>query len=332
MIKLKSDIASNNLKNLYLFYGDEAYLMQKYEKDMIDKLVSADFYDMNLNYFHGKEAVYDVLSGIVETLPFFADKRLVFVKESGLFTTGRKDETEKLANYVEDLPLETVLVFIEKNIDKRNSLYKKVNKFGTVVEFKTPDEKSLIKWIIMLSKQNGKVMTSSTAVALLRTVDNSMNSIETELEKLFAYALDDSEITVKHIRSVCTKSIQAQIFQLVEAIGRRNSEKAIDEFAILIQKKESPQMVIVMITRQFRLILQCSFLSSQRESVDSIAATLGIRTFIVRDCLSQATNFTIDMLKSAFMACLDADVKIKSGEMNDKIAVEMLILEIAMMK
>ena len=328
MKELKEDIKKGDFRTLYLFHGNEHYLIKHYEEELRRHLVPEGTEAMNLSVFQGKDITADMVINSAETLPFFNDHRLVIAKDTGFFSPGRKEESDKLANYLDDISDTSVLLFIEPDIDKRSSLYKRAAKTGHIVEFKTPTEKDLMDWIVKFCRKQGKTMSTGTAVTLLRTVANDMDNIVSEMHKLIAYKGEQTEITAGDIALVCNQSLEAKIFDLVGAIGNKDTNRALNVFGSLLQMKESPIMVLSMIARQFRLILQCKHLSGKNMSPDQIAESLSLRTFIIRDCLNQAKNFDMRALKRAYESCLITDVKIKTGQMNDRLAVETLILSV----
>ena len=328
MKELREDLKNDSYKRVYLLYGDERYLIKHYERKLKEKIVPEAFEAMNLSVYNGKDISAETIMDSAETLPFFNDHRLIIAKNTGFFSQGRKEEADKLSGYVGEIPESSVIIFVESEIDKRNGLYKKIVKSGRAVEFNTPSEKDLIKWIINYCKNQGKNMSVAVAVSLLRTVTNDMDNISSELDKLIAYRADESEIRSEDVPKVCNKSLEAKIFDLVAAIGNKNVSAALEIFNNMLQLKESPLMVLAMIARQFRMILLSKHLSEKGVSTEQIAEKLNIRSFIVRECIKQGRNFKTETLKNIFIKCLETDVKIKSGQMNDKLAVEMLILSI----
>jgi DNA polymerase-3 subunit delta len=328
MKELREDIKKGSYQRLYLFCGEEHYLIKHYELEMRKNIVPAGTEAMNLSIYQGKDVTADMIADAAETLPFFNEYRLILAKNTGFFAQGRKDESEKMSDYIAEIPETSVIIFIESDVDKRNGLYKKTAKAGRAVEFKTPQEKDLKDWIVKYGGSRHKKISSAAAICLLRTVFNDMDTLSSELDKLIAYKGDESEITSADIETVCNKSLESRIFDLVGAIGNKNTSVALDMFGDMLQLKESPIMVLTMIARQFRLILLCKHLADKKMSQDQIANKLGIRGFIVRECLKQGGNFSIHALKKALEECLSMDVKIKTGQMNDKLAVEMLILSV----
>lgn len=329
MKELKNDLKTGQFKRIYLFHGEEKYLIQHYERQLRDKIVPPSYETMNLDIYNGKAVSATTIADACATLPFLNEYRLVVVRDSHLFSPGRKDETEKFAAFVPEIPDTTVLIFVEDSIDKRNRLYKMAAGAGRLCEFKTPSEKELTTWIMNVCTKQGKKISPAAASVLLRTVAHSMDAIKGELDKLIAYTGREMEIRTEDIRTVCTVSLEAKIFDLVEAVGSKKTELALIQFSNLLLMKEQPIMILSMIARQFRLILQSKILHENGLSSDEIASALSARGFVIKECLRQAVNFKKSVLLRAIEDCAEADMSIKTGRISDKLAVETLIMKYA---
>ncbi len=327
MKELKREMKEGVFKRVYLFFGAESYLLEKYESEMKEAIVSEQKQIMNFDIYTGKTVPTNTIFDAANTLPFMSEYRLVIVKDSNLFTSGRKDETETMADFLSQIPESTVLIFIEQEVDKRNRLYKKVNELGRAVEFTSPTEKDLISWVQRLFKDNGKEISQGTAILLLRTVSADMQQVTNEMSKLVAYKHDGDVIEDADIYAISTKTVETKIFDLVGAVGNKQPQIALDIFSNLLVMKESPIMVISMIARQFRFILQCKELNQMNASNAEIATTLSIKSFIVGEYLKQGRNFSRDKLISAIESCLLSDIDIKIGKIDGQLAVELLIVK-----
>ena len=324
MTELKNDFKTNQFKSVYLLYGEEPYLMRYYANLFTERLLADDM--MNSASFEGKEFDVDEVMDAADTLPFLSDQRLVYVRDSGLLTTGRKDDTEALAKYLPTIPESTILIFVETAIDKRNRLFKQISTQGRAVECKIPDDSELVRWVTNIFKKKGKEIHPQTARVLLSTVPKGMDAVYAEVDKLGDFVGDRVTITPEDIQTVCTKSLEARIFDLVGAVCSGQTEKALVQYHNMLVMKEQPLMMLAMMARQFRLILQCKACTEKRMMQSEIAATLGLRDFIVRECLKQGQNFTANRLIEALADCQDTDNRIKTGLMDGELGVELLIV------
>lgn len=328
MKELKKQWKNHEFARCYLFFGEETYLMRNYETALMQAILPAGAEMMNHDSFTEKQATATAIMDAAETLPFLNEKRLVTVRNSDFFQkAGRKEEGEKLKEFLADLPETVCLLFLEEKVEKNNGLYKAVVKYGQAVEFKRLTEKELAAWMKKSCKAEGLEMSEAVAGLFLQTVDHDMETMEKEMQKLIAYKEKGGTVTAEDIRAVCTVSLEAKVFDLVRAVAEKKPEKAVGIYRNLILLKESPYMVLSLITRQFRLILETLLLSQGGLPNESIAAKLEIRDFAVREYLRQSKRFSSEVWKNALRDCLDTDLDIKAGKVGEEAAVELLIMK-----
>ncbi len=324
---LKKQIADGSLKRCYLFYGSESYLIQYYENELKKAVLSGDSTGMNLTVLTEKEATASNISGVGETLPFLSEKRLIIARDSKLFVAGRKDEAEKTAEYISNIPETTVLLFVETEVDRRGKLYKKAVENGYAVEFKPQSESDLIPWAASVFKKYNSPVSSSVAALLVQTAGTDMNTLMSEIRKLCAYKGEGNEINTRDIEYICTKSTEARIFELSDAVAAKNAGKALEVFSTLTAMKEPPIVILSMIARQIKLMLQCKHMTGKKASQAETAAKLGLQSFIVRNCVRLAAVYSEDELKQRLYDCYKTDVGIKTGKTEGTLALEMLIVK-----
>jgi len=330
MKELKKNWKNGEFGRCYLFFGTEAYLIRDYEQALTKAILPEGAEMMNHDIFEEKRATASAIMDAAETFPFLNDKRLITIKNSGLFQKGgQKDDIEKLKAYMTDLPETACILFIEDKVEKTSALYKAVTKFGQAVEFKKLSDRELSAWIKKLCKDNGKEMDAEVSSLFLQTVGSDMENIEGELMKLIAYKGEEKEILAEDIREVCTVSLEAIVFDLVKAVAEKRPAAAVQIYRTLLFQKESPYMILSLITRQFRFILETKLFSESGMTNDAIAAKLGVRDFAVREYLKQSRRFPAEGWKEAMRDCLQTDLDIKLGKAAEETAVELLIMKYA---
>jgi len=336
MKELNAHLKSGNFNKLYVFFGQEAYLIRAYEKRLITAIFGENPVDADISVFESdKFNINDIISA-AETFPFLSARRLVVLKNSGLMQIGKKDASEKLAGYITDMPDTTIILFIEthKQPDKRSKLYKTVVSGGFSAEFTTPAESELVTWITKYLTSEGIGIKPGAAQALLRHIgigsgeDGIMETLYTEVQKLAAFKNAGEIVDIYDIEQLCTQSIEGKIFSLVKEIGTKNLN-ALLSLSNLITLKEAPLMILGMIARQFRLMLMCKGLRDKGTTPSEISKISGLRDFMVNDYLRQGANFSESALINALSDVLDAEVNIKTGKMADRLAIETLIIKLS---
>ncbi|EFC95427.1 putative DNA polymerase III, delta subunit, partial [Hungatella hathewayi DSM 13479] len=133
MQNLTQDIKNHSFKPVYLLYGDEAFLKNSY-KNQLKNAISGDD-TMNYNYFEGKGLDLNELISLADTMPFFSEKRLIMVEDSGFF----KGASDELVAYLPQMPDTTCMIFVESEVDKRSRMFKKVKEIGYAAEMARQD-------------------------------------------------------------------------------------------------------------------------------------------------------------------------------------------------
>ena len=324
--KLMSDLKAGIFQRAYLLHGEERFLIAHYANAIEKAALNHDDASQYKDVFDGAIPAYDIIMA-AETLPFFSDRRLVYVRDSRLFATGRKDDTEKMAEYLPSIPSETIIVFVESEVDRRNKLYKQISKIGCVIDCESPAPQNLATWVTRIAKERGKIISSAAAHHFIRTVGANMTSISQEMGKLAAFCGENTEITAADIDAICTPTLESRIFELTKAIVAKRTEDALSRYRDMLVLKESPIMVLTMIIRQFRILLLAKCAKEKGLTIMQTAKEFNLRDFMVSEALSLGQKFTIQKLVDALKDCQKVDRDIKVGVISHELGVELLIIK-----
>ena len=320
METLNQDIKSGDFKRFYLLFGEEEFLKQSYKKRLRQAVAGDDA--MNYNYFEGKGLDVRELISLANTMPFFSDRRLIVVEDSGCF----KAASDELVEALPDIPDTTCMVFVESAVDKRNRLYKKVKELGAAVEMKRQSASQLAVWAGRILAQNGRKITSSDMNLFLERTGDDMETIRTELEKLISYTMGQEIVTREDIEAVTTVQVTNKIFDMVTAIVTGKTKAAMDRYEDLLTLKEPPMRILFLIARQFNQILLVKEMMASGSDKSAIASKLKIPPFAAAKLMPQARNFTKEQLADCVEACVEAEEAVKTGRLGDRLAVELLIM------
>lgn len=323
MKTIDEDIKNGQFKTVYLLYGEEAYLKKQYKDKLVKALVSEGD-TMNFSAYEGKGINPKEIIDLAETLPFFADRRVILIENSGFF----KNSCEDLANYMTDAPAEsTCFLFVEEEVDKRNKLYKTVSKAGRAAEFGTQNEELLVRWIVGRLKKENKNITRDVLQLFMSKTGTDMGNIDRELEKLVCYTMGRDVIMAEDVEAVTTEQVTNKIFDMVNAIAEHEQKKALDLYYDLLTLKEPPMRILFLITRQFQILFNVKAISGRGFDQSTIASKVGIPPFAVRKNQAQAKGFTLEQLKNAIVDGVELEEAVKTGLMNDRMAVEVFIVK-----
>ena len=324
MEEIRRNIKENTFHKAYLLYGPESWLRAQYRKNLIRALVP-DGDEMNYTCFSGKDISESEVISQAETMPFFADRRVILVEDSGFF----KNRTEGLAEYLEKLPDYLTLIFSEEEIDKRTRTFKMMQKHGHVTEFAQQKEDALIRWILTRMKREGKMIRSSDMQHFLAAAGTDMGNIDNELEKLLSYCADKQVITGADIDAVCSPQITNQIFDMVRAVAEHRQKDALDLYYDLLALKEKPMRILYLISRQFQQLMQISDLSRSGFPQTEIAAKAGVPPFVVKRSMGLLRRYSEDMLCSILQSLAQAEEDVKTGRLDETLSVEMAIVRLS---
>lgn len=322
MKSLNEDIKTGQFKPAYLLYGEEAYLKKQY-KDKLTKAMLPESDTVNYAYYEGKGTNPAELIDLAETMPFFADRRLIVVENSGFF----KNATPELADYIKNMPETACFIFVESEVDKRGKMYKAVKDKGRAVEMGRQDEKTLLYWLAGMVKKEGKQIKESTARYLLAKTGTDMENLEKEMEKLFSYTLGQTEITVQDVDEICTTQVTNKIFDMVEAVAAKQQKQALDYYYDLLALKEPPMRILYLLARQFKLLMEVKDLSGRGYDKPQIAKTAGLHPFVAGKYIKQCRSFSKEELRSIMEEAANTEEMVKTGRLNDRMSVELFIVK-----
>lgn len=322
MKNIQADIKSGNFKQAYLLYGEEAYLKQQYKQNLI-KALNPDGDTMNFSHYEGKGVEVKPLIDLCETMPFFAERRVILLEDTGFF----KNKCDELADYMKELPDYLCMVFVETEVDKRNRMYKAVKSCGTIAEFARQDEKTLMRWAAGILGKAGRKITQRDMELLLVRTGTDMGNLRMELEKLISYTEGRDVVTAEDIEEICTTQTTNRIFDMVRAVTEKNQKRALELYYDLLTLKEPPMRILFLLARQYRQLLLARQFAQSNLAQPEIASKLGIPAFAVRNILTCARAYTVSELEQAIADFVDAEEAVKTGRLEDKLSVELLIIK-----
>ena len=233
MKSLNEDLKTGQFKQIYLLYGEEAYLKKQY-RNRLTKALLPEGDTMNFAHFEGKGVDVKSVIDLSETLPFFAERRLIVFDNTGFFKSAGAD----LADYIKEMPDTTYYIFVEDEVDKRSKLFKAVKSKGRVVELPFQDENTLKRWVAGKIRNENKQVAEQTIIYFLNKVGTDMENITKELEKLFSYTMEKTDITKEDVDAICVTQIANHIFDMVNAVAEKQQKKALDLYYELLALKE----------------------------------------------------------------------------------------------
>ena len=235
-----------------------------------------------------------------------------------------------LLDYLPHAPESTRIVFVEpKLLSASNPILKlaAAQAGKTVIPFELP--KNATGWIEKRVKKHGGEIERKAAATLATLIGNDLRRLDSEIQKLVTYVNGTRPIREDDVTRLAPAALEANVFELVDALGRRDGKRAMRELQRLLDLGEQALGLLAMITRQFRLMLQVKELQEQHAPAPEMAKVLGQHPFVIDKIGQQARNFSLAQLERIYAHLLDIDVGIKTGEMSDALALDVLVAELA---
>lgn len=327
MQHINQDIKTSQFNQIYLLYGEEDYLRCQY-RDKLSAALLGDGDSMNLTVFTGKDFTIPAIIDIAETLPFFSDRRVIVLDSTGVFKTS----ADVLVDYLKNPSPSTHFIFTEKEIDKRSKLYKAIKAKGYISEFKRQDENTLRRWVKQLFSKEGKEIDESALAVFLNRTGSDMSNIRTEVEKLVCYCYESPTILRKDVEAVTTEQLSNQIFDMIRAVAEKNQKQALSLYYDLLALKEPPMRILALLARQFHMLFITKGLADKGFDNRVIGEKVGLAPFIAAKYRKQCGSFKSSVLKKAVEDCVIAEEEVKTGKLNDRISVELLIIKYSSME
>ncbi|WP_281202234.1 DNA polymerase III subunit delta [Cytobacillus kochii] len=328
-------IKAKSFSSVYLLYGTEPYLINETKQLLINHALLPEELDFNLSTYDLEETPIEVALEDAETFPFMGERRLIILHNPYFLTADKgkakvEHQLNALENYLNDPAPYTILVFsgAYEKLDERKKLTKQIKKSAAVLEAKQLNEKELHVWMRDRASKNG-VQIDEEAINLLLTLSGmNLFMLTSEMDKLALYGSDERRITVEMVDQLVSRSLEQNIFTLVEKVVHRDIEAALRIFYDLLKLNEEPIKILAVITNQFRLIYQVKELSRRGYGQNQIAGYIKTHPFRVKLAAGQARLFSEEELSQIMNILADADYQMKTGGMNKQLLIELFLFKL----
>lgn len=322
---ISKDIKTNGLKPIYYIFGEDTFSFD-YAKEVLDKVVTPKLAsEFDKETFYGSKTNYTDIISAASTFPFGDGKKFLIVKNA-----EKPKDKDKLADYAKSPSEFTVLLlFHEGTITKPESEpFKTLNKLGEIFESKEMKGDALVEWIKTFAKENDKNISDENAHLLIDIVGENRSLIELQLEKIFLFLNDKKEITLESIQKLATELKQFNIFDLINAVGRKDKAKALEIAFNLYDSGTEIIQIIAMLNRYFTALAKINELTAMKLSVQEAARIVGTHQYYYKDYLDARRRYSDKEITNAFRALFNADLSIKTSSLDEKTVLTILIADI----
>lgn len=320
---LRSDLARNGPRPIYVLDGDERVLVDEAVELLKEKALDPRSRDFNFDAFSGKQAGLTRVLDAAQTLPAFAPRRMVLVQ--GADALFGDDDTAMLA-YLERPNPTTVLVLVAEKFDARTKIYKAFQKAGVAFRFGRPSEREMPDRVRARAKAMGVAIDELGIRALCHAVGTELGTASQALEVLGLYAKGRT-ITGADVEVVVQVTKEESIFELTDAVGGGDRGRALLGLHQLIAVgRQHPLPILAMIARHFRNLLKARAALDSGAGRDEIQALVGVPPFVVDKLLRQARTQPLAAWAQALEHIGQADRALKGGALDGHRVLERLVL------
>jgi DNA polymerase III subunit delta len=325
---------------IYLLYGPEDYLIEEETQQLLDQTLSPKERGFNFHLFNGEEEQSSrEMIQAAKTLPMFSQYRLVLIREA-----DRMDEekVKALMDYIQKPSPSTCLVLHGQTIGPWKKQRKEIEKIGKVTEYTRLKGKALVFWMKNRMRDKGKTLSEEAADYLVEVVGDHLYDLDNALEKVFLSVGEKRTIELSDMEDITTEVKTSTIFDLTDAIGHQNLEKALgilgkamESKAIFFRKEEEGSkfgdpipILLSMMAKQYWSMLVIKQMSSHRRDVGDLAKELGTSPWNIKKLVDQGKNFSMASLQEGILKCHNADLAIKRSRGPKDLLMEKLVIDL----
>ena len=305
---------------IYLFYGTKDY-----EINEEIKKITKNQNEININKYDLNNVTFKNVIEDLETPSMFEGKKTIIADNANMFTTLTSKDSEDIEKYLNHINQDANLILIvhSEKLDTRKKITKLIKKIGIVKEL----NENVKRTNIVKQKLKDYNIEDKTIDLFLNRVGTNPLIIQNEIDKIKIYKNKDKNITDEDILNLTVKTVEIDIFKLIDYIVKKDKEKAIELYYEMLKMNEEPIKIIVILANQFRIMYQSKELFKKGYSEKDIAETLKIHPYRVKLALQNGRNYTAKTLLKYLNNLADIDIGIKTGKLNKDLALELFILK-----
>ena len=329
---LKVAIKSGKPGRMYVFHGEEVFLLRYYLQELRKILVDELTESFNLTRLNNENFSLQTFVDAVESFPMMAETTMVQVDEIDLFKLPECERT-KIAEVLADIPEYCTVVFTYETVawkpDKRQKkLWEAIDENGSVVEFAKQDQRDLIAWIQRHFAARKKQISPELCAYLIDITGGTMTVIAGEIAKITAYSGADA-ICRADIDAVVEPVMDAVVFQMTDLLSQGKYGAALQKLQTLLKMQQEPIAILGAIGGNFRRIATARTLLDNGRQSGELMKLCGIADYAARKTMDAARRFQPEFLAKAAALVLDTDYKMKTSFDEQERLLELLILQLA---
>ncbi|MGL6022175.1 MAG: DNA polymerase III subunit delta [Chitinophagaceae bacterium] len=298
--------SSKKFQPVYWLEGEESFYIDKLTQYAEEHLLTPAEKDFNLSILYGKDTKWTEVLNACRRYPMFAEKQVIILKEA-----QQMKDWEMLESYFENPPSTTlfIIAYKGKKIDARTKLSKILKNQDFIYTFnKIKNETQLVQWIDNYIEQHQILINLNAKHLLGQHIGNNLHRLDNELAKLKLNVID-REITVDDIEKYIGISKEYNVFELQNAIGKKDVGRVYEIMTYLQKHTKSFPLIMIVPTLHgyFSKLYALSTINTNDEK--QIAQSLGISPFFLKDYLVARKNYNFDELSAIILLLEEYNLK-----------------------
>ncbi|HEX6922234.1 MAG TPA: DNA polymerase III subunit delta [Bacillales bacterium] len=332
---IRKSIEKKEFSPVYVLYGTEPFLIEEMKQAIVENALDKEAFEFNFAQYDMEETPIETAIEDAETLPFLGEYRVVILKNP-FFLTGKNEkkkiehDLDRLERYIDDPSPSAILVFAAdyEKLDQRKKIVKKLKKTGEMMEFSTADENAIYRMLRDRAELEGAVFTREANERLLQLIGPHLYHLVSEVEKMALYVGEKGEITSDVVDLLCAKTLESNVFALVDKVVKNRLDEAFMILHDLLKQNEEPIKLLALLSRQFRIIFQVKQLKESGYTQGQMAKRLRLHPYAVKIAAGQGRNFEKTGLLRILDKFTETDYAMKTGRMDKRLALEILLADI----
>ncbi|MEE8824867.1 DNA polymerase III subunit delta [Lentilactobacillus sunkii] len=319
--------------SVYLILGDQSYLSQQI-KDAFTKIIPESERSMNIGSYDMEDTSISAAVEDAISVPFFGERRLVMINRP-YFLTGMRTKSKVEQNvddfleYLKHPEESTVMVIFApyEKLDSRKKVTKALKKVAVTVEIGKLRENEIKKLVTEKITAAGYNIDHDALDRMVELTGGKLTAMMSDLPKLLLYNNDSKEIGIDSVNGLVSRSMEQNVFDLVNSVLQKNPKQSMDIYHQLILENDEPIRINAVLIQQFRLLLQVMILQKHGYSQGNLAATLKVHPYRVKLAMQTVRKFNYDQLRDAYIGLVDTERQMKSTNRPPELLFELFVLK-----
>jgi DNA polymerase-3 subunit delta len=323
-----------------LLFGSEDFLIEEEIQNLLDQTLSQKERGLNLHLFSGEEHSSQEIVRAAQTLPMFSQYRFVLVSDADQID---EEEMKPLLEYIQNPSPTTCLVMVAQTLGLWKRYRREIEKVGKVIECSRLRGKALVSWIRKRMVEKGKTLSEDATDYLIEVAGDHLHDLENALEKAFLSVGEKRTIDLSDVEGVVSDVRISTVFDLMDAIGHQDLEKALGILEKTMESKTIPfrkdeestkkmddpvPLLLSMMAKQYRNIWIVKEITSRYQGAAEVAQAIGMSPWNVKKLMDQGKFFSEASLRGGILKCHQTDLSIKRGLGPKNLLIEKLVIDL----